>query len=170
MAARKPFKVQSREQGRGRISTNSFATLKEAQDFVASHWQGADYIDGEASFHTDYCDFNCVGFVLADIGERYWVDREGFYEWEWKDLDGSKRFTVVAWSDEEDRSPQKTVIASFGTREQAIAEAIRLCNDATTIHVEDNGKNIGWAHDKDFYDDVPFEQVAYPADDSPVPF
>ena len=85
MAARKPFKVQSKEQGRGPVSTNSFATLAEARDFICSHWQGADYIDGEAKFHTDYCTFNCVGFTLADIGKRRWCD--GWFEWDWLDLD-----------------------------------------------------------------------------------
>ena len=93
MAKRKPFKVQSKEQGRGPLSTDSFATLAEAQAFVASHWQGADYIDGEARFHTDYCDFHCVGFVLADIGKRYWVDVEGFFEWDWLDLDAKEEET-----------------------------------------------------------------------------
>jgi hypothetical protein len=87
MAKRKPFKVQFREEGQEEIFTASFATLKEAQEFISSHWQGADYIDGEAGFHTDYCDFNCVGFALADIGKRRWCD--GWFEWDWLDLDAT---------------------------------------------------------------------------------
>lgn len=85
MATRKAFKIQSREEGRGPASTDSFATLAEAQAYVRSQWQGPEYKDGEASFHTDYCTFKCVGFTLADIGKLRWSD--GWFEWDWLDLD-----------------------------------------------------------------------------------
>ena len=85
MATRKPFKVQSQEKGRAPVSTDSFSTLAEAQAFVRSHWQGPDYKDGDASFHTDYSTFRCVGFTLADIGKIRWC--EDWFEWDWLDLD-----------------------------------------------------------------------------------
>jgi len=168
--ATKKFKI--RYHGIDGNSTDSFSSLAKAGKFLAERYQGPEYLRGSHSMGTDYAQYELVGFSLSDVGKFDYS--EGYIEFEFYDWAGGrlvevKRFAVVAWSEEEDRLPQKTVIASFGTREQAIAEAIRLCNDATTIHVEDNGKNIGWAHDKDFYDDVPFEQVAF-RDESPAPF
>jgi hypothetical protein len=88
MAAKKAFKIKSQEQGRGPVSTDSFATLAEAQAFVRSHWQGVEYKDGNASFHTDYSTFECVGFTLADIGKARWSD--DWFEWDWLDLDAKE--------------------------------------------------------------------------------
>lgn len=60
----------------------AFATLKEVQEYVKARWEGPDYIDGPAEFHSDYCTYDLVGCTLADLGKR----REDFYSWEWKDL------------------------------------------------------------------------------------
>lgn len=89
---KKPYALKSREEGRGPAHTQRFSTLVEAAAAVKAQWQGADYIDGEASFHTDYCTFECVGFDLSDIGKRHF-DTE-FECWEFTfhelgDQDGS---------------------------------------------------------------------------------
>lgn len=83
--ARKTFKVTCKEEGRGKPSSESFTTLAEARDYIRDRWQGVEYIDGTNSFHTDYCSYKCVGFNLADIGNRRW--REDWLEWDWLDLD-----------------------------------------------------------------------------------
>lgn len=76
----KPYKVQSQELGRGPWNTESFATLAEAARYIKDRWQGPDYMDGDASFHTDYCRYRLVGFKLSDIGEKRWDDEFGCYE------------------------------------------------------------------------------------------
>jgi len=81
--ARKTFKVTCKE-GRGKPSSESFATLAEARDYIRDRWQGPEYIDGDASFHTDYCTYKLTGFTLADIGKRRWC--EAWFEWDWLDL------------------------------------------------------------------------------------
>lgn len=91
---RKPFKVKNQEEGRGPVETKSFATLIEAQQYIRERWQGADYIDGSAAFHTDYCTYELVGFKLSDIGTIrpvYWTDDDGkqrldYMEYDFKDL------------------------------------------------------------------------------------
>lgn len=49
-------------------SSKSFATLAEAAKYVKDRWQGVDYMDGRAAFHTDYARYTLVGFELKDIG------------------------------------------------------------------------------------------------------
>ena len=83
--ARKTFKVTCKEEGRGKPSSESFATLAEARDYIRDRWQGPEYIDGPASFHTDYCTYKLTGFTLADIGKKRWC--EDWFEWDWLDLD-----------------------------------------------------------------------------------
>jgi len=80
----KKFKIESKEEGRGKPDRELFATLIEARDYIRDRWQGADYIDGPDSFHTDYCTFRLVGFVLADIGKRRY--EEWGPEWDWLEL------------------------------------------------------------------------------------
>ncbi len=79
MSKAKPFKVHSQEEGRGRRYTKSFTTLAEAAEYIKDRWQGADYIDGVESFHTDYSTYECEGFTLKDIGKMGWEGMaEGF--------------------------------------------------------------------------------------------
>lgn len=85
MAARKAFKVECKEEGRGRATRESFATLAEARDYIRDRWQGVEYKDGNEGFHTDYSTYKCIGFTLADIGKSRWSD--GWFEWDWLDLD-----------------------------------------------------------------------------------
>lgn len=75
----RPYKLKSREFGRGPAHIQRFSTLAGAAQAVKEQWQGADYMDGEETFHTDYCTFECVGFKLTDIGTRHW-NPEGFWE------------------------------------------------------------------------------------------
>ena len=71
---KKAFKIECREQGRGKPSVSSFATLVEAAKYVQSQWQGADYADGINGFHSDYATFDLIGFTLKDIGRFYFTD------------------------------------------------------------------------------------------------
>jgi hypothetical protein len=62
------IKIHSREFGRGKPSVNTFATLTDAAAFIKARWQGAEYCDGDANFHTDYCTYELRGFTLSQIG------------------------------------------------------------------------------------------------------
>lgn len=66
--------VTSKEFGRGKGSREMFATLAEAAKYIKDRWQGADYSDGAAAFHTDYCTYELRGFTLADIGRFTYED------------------------------------------------------------------------------------------------
>ena len=79
------FKITCREEGRGEPSNESFTTLAEARNYIRDRWQGPDYINGPASFHTDYCTYKCIGFTLSDIGNRRWC--EDWLEWDWLELE-----------------------------------------------------------------------------------
>ncbi len=70
----KPFAVSSKEFGRGKASVKRFATLEEASKYVQDYWQGADYVDGNDGFHTDYSTFTLTGFTLKDIGQFSYDD------------------------------------------------------------------------------------------------
>jgi hypothetical protein len=61
------MKITSQEFGRGPVTTRRFATLAAAAAYIADRWQGDEYRDGPASFHTDYCTYQCHGFTLADV-------------------------------------------------------------------------------------------------------
>lgn len=62
------FSVRSQEEGRGPWHTERFKTLEEASRYIQERWQGVEYKDGPASFHTDFSIYELGGFVLADIG------------------------------------------------------------------------------------------------------
>lgn len=48
-------------------TVRKFATLAEAAQYCFERYQGVEYFDGKAGFHTDYCQYSLVGFALADI-------------------------------------------------------------------------------------------------------
>jgi hypothetical protein len=66
---KKQYKIKSQEEGRGKVETESFATLAEASRYIQDRWQGFEYRDGNESFHTDYCTYLLVGFTFKDIGK-----------------------------------------------------------------------------------------------------
>lgn len=70
---KKPYKVKSQEEGRGKVYTKSFASLEQAQAYIRDRWQGPDYIDGQDGFHSDYSTYELVGFTLNDIGKISWA-------------------------------------------------------------------------------------------------
>lgn len=77
---RHKYRVRSQEEGRGPVDTKSFATLVEASRYIQEIWQGADYVDSDDAFHTDYCTYRISGFKLSDIGTRiseFWRGRDG---------------------------------------------------------------------------------------------
>jgi hypothetical protein len=76
---KKPFKVKSKEFGRGKASTASFATLAGAATYIRDRWEGPDYIDCKSWFHTDYCTYELVGFTLHDIGKMTWAGEAPHY-------------------------------------------------------------------------------------------
>ena len=69
MGKKKPYSLEIRELGRTPASVKKFATLKELSDAVKEQWQGADWIDSNIGFHTDYCTFQIVGATLKDLGK-----------------------------------------------------------------------------------------------------
>lgn len=62
------FRIEAREEGRGRPSVTRFADLVQAEAFIKARWQGAEYVDGPDAFHTDYCSYVLRGFTLGDVG------------------------------------------------------------------------------------------------------
>jgi hypothetical protein len=66
---KKPYKIKSREFGRGRPMVESFATLEQASAYIQERWQGIEYRDGIDGFHSDYCTYELVGFTFNDIGK-----------------------------------------------------------------------------------------------------
>lgn len=78
------FSVIVKEEGRGKGDRTFFTTLAKAAEYVRDRWEGADYIDGPASFHNDYCTFTLVGFTLRDIGTIRIVD--GCREFRFKEM------------------------------------------------------------------------------------
>ena len=83
---KKPFAVRY-ESGIGEgTKTTKFASLLEVQEYVKGRWCGADYIDGEETFHNDFGHFVLVGCKLADLGAR---DAQDFYTWNWKNVSPS---------------------------------------------------------------------------------
>ena len=85
-----PFVISSQEEGRGPRNWHEFSTLKGAQDFIKSYWQGREYKDGPDEFHTDYSTFRVFGFTLDDVGKSRFVDEDPYgswFEWDWIDLD-----------------------------------------------------------------------------------
>lgn len=72
------YAVTSRECGRGPKHRREFATLAGVARYVKSHWQGVEYANGEAAFHTDYSTFALEGCTLRDIGAFQVVDWDTF--------------------------------------------------------------------------------------------
>ena len=81
------FSVHNQEFGRGPVEKKRFKSIAEAAKYIQDRWQGADYMDGDTAFHTDYCTYTCHGFTLLDLGKRTFKSVEGmsWCEWEWKD-------------------------------------------------------------------------------------
>jgi hypothetical protein len=99
------FKILSCEEGRGKPHTERFPTLESAALYIKERWEGVDYIDGPASFHTDYSTYELVGFLLKDIGKTlYGTGDEAGYRigFEFKiDAPGRHRILVVKGLDGE---------------------------------------------------------------------
>jgi hypothetical protein len=84
---KKPYTIWGREEGRGPSFHRRFDTLAELQTYIKDRWQGAEYIDGPAEFHTDYVAYDFWGATLADLGNRRGPQgTDEYWEWEWKDL------------------------------------------------------------------------------------
>lgn len=81
----KPYKVHSQEEGRGKVYTESFATLEEASKYIQDRWQGADYMDDIDGFHTDYSTYDLEGFTLKDIGKVSWNQEDQCREYEFNE-------------------------------------------------------------------------------------
>jgi len=71
---RKPFIIDSREEGRGPTEREAFCSLQEVSTYIQGRWQGIDYMDCPTEFHTDYSSYHVIGFTLWDIG--FMVDSE----------------------------------------------------------------------------------------------
>lgn len=84
MSKKKPYSLESRELGRGSVYIKKFATLNELTDAIKEQWQGSDYIDGDDSFHTDYCSFVINGAKLTDIGNFNFHD--GYREFTFNEI------------------------------------------------------------------------------------
>ena len=62
------YTVTVKEEGKGRGTVVKFATLLDAQTYIKARWQGAEYVDGDYAFHTDYSTYALGGFDLTQIG------------------------------------------------------------------------------------------------------
>ena len=63
------YKITFREEGKGPKVTRSFLTLTSAGLYIKDRWQGWEYADGPASFHTDYGNYDLRGFELGEVVE-----------------------------------------------------------------------------------------------------
>jgi len=81
--ATKKYTIRIREEGRGRPMLEDFTNLDAAREFIRERWMGADYIDSNIEFHTDYSTYELVNFSLNDIG-TFTYD-EGFREYRFND-------------------------------------------------------------------------------------
>lgn len=92
----KRYKLTSREFGRGPAHVRTFTTLQALQEACKQQWEGPDYIDGPAQFHSDYCTFRLSGAVLSDLGKRRDSDpaRDGYWDWLWHDF---TKDTDLSW-------------------------------------------------------------------------
>jgi hypothetical protein len=157
--AGKKFKINYR--GVDGKSVKSFSTLEEAGKYLADRYQGADYLLGSNVMGTDYAQYELTGFSLSDVGQfdfsQGYKDFE-FYDWAGGTLRHIRRFTVVQRGD--CVGDGQVVVASYDTLEEAITEAIKLCSEDLQFNIEDNGTDIGYAVDKQWIENVPFEQVA----------
>jgi hypothetical protein len=61
-----------------------FRSMAALQKWVRDHWQGAEFIDGPAEFHTDYVRWTIVGATLADLGHRGPHGTDEYWDWSWK--------------------------------------------------------------------------------------
>jgi len=92
------YTVQLKEFGRGSASAKRFSSLRDVQAYVKTQWQGADYIDGAAEFHTDYCTFRLTGCGLSDLGARagaYGTDE--YWQWIWIEMDPAVLAEQALW-------------------------------------------------------------------------
>ncbi len=92
------YTVQSKEFGRGKAEVKRFSTLRDVQTYVKTQWQGAEYIDGPAAFHSDYCTFYLTGCVLNDLGARggaYGTDE--YWDWIWIEMDLAVLAAQAEW-------------------------------------------------------------------------
>lgn len=64
----KKLTIYSKEFGRGPASRDTFTTVEAASAYIKDRWQGVEYCDGPAVFHTDYCTYTLKGFTLEDVG------------------------------------------------------------------------------------------------------
>lgn len=74
----KKYKIQSQEEGCGKVYTESFDNLADASAYIQDRWQGPDYIDGSDGFHTDYSTYEVKGFTLRDIGKLKVTIEDGY--------------------------------------------------------------------------------------------
>lgn len=72
------YSIRCRGEGRGKGSVQKFKTLADAAKYIQDRWQGAEYMDGKESFHTDYSTYELSGFTLADVGVIGWDNESGF--------------------------------------------------------------------------------------------
>lgn len=151
-------------------SVESFSSLAEAGKYLSDRYQGADYLSGMDVMGTDYARYVLVGFRLSDVGKFEYCDGYRdfqFYDWAGGKLVEIKKFTVVTQDDSE--YAEQCVVASFDDLAAAIAKAVELCSDYRQFGVKEGKKSFGYAVDKQWIENVPFEQVAF-VDESPAPF
>jgi len=81
------YTIKVKEFGRGPANTRRFSSLADVQQYVRGRWEGADYIDGPAQWHNDYCTFTLTGAKLSDLGSRGGPHgTDAYWEWNWADL------------------------------------------------------------------------------------
>jgi hypothetical protein len=167
MAAKK-FKVKY--EGIDGNSVSSFSSLAAAGKYLSERYQGAEYLSGMDVMGTDYAQYVLVGFTLGDVGKFEYCDGYRdfqFYDWAGGKLVEIKKFTVVTQDDSE--YAEERVVASFDDLAAAIAKAIELCSDYRQFGIKEGKKSLGYAFNKQWYDNSAVEQVVV-QNESPAPF
>lgn len=95
------IRITSKEFGRGKGTVKTFSTLAAAQQYVRDRWQGVEYVDGPADFHTDYCTYHMTGCTLKDLGHRASYDPadDAFWNWVWVPFVKADQLTALRTDD-----------------------------------------------------------------------
>ncbi len=142
------FKLQYRAQD-GK-STTTYKTLEALTVAVKAQWQGADYIDGPAGFHTDYARYEIVGATLADLGVRKFDPKYQCFEFLfWGASSSIAEHQLQVWdkacSDAQHAANEanKAAAAANDAAFVSIAQGLLASGETVTVYSKDDFDWIG---------------------------